>query len=61
LVDVFLGFEHNSFEKQQAASCRFSKEFCENPGNVLINVKEEIKILKRIPVVNTFLVFKRVL
>jgi hypothetical protein len=34
LVHVLLGFAHNSFEKQQAATCRFSKEFCENPENV---------------------------
>jgi hypothetical protein len=48
LVDVFIGFGQNSFEKRQAASCRFSKEFCENPGNVLTNRKEGIKIQKRI-------------
>jgi hypothetical protein len=44
LVDVFLGYSHNSFE---------------NPGNVLTNRKEEIKIQKRI--VNALPVFKRVL
>jgi hypothetical protein len=27
LVDTFLGFAENSFEKSQAAFCRFSKEF----------------------------------
>jgi hypothetical protein len=59
LVDVFLGFAQNSFEKRQAATCRFSKEFCENPGNVLTNRKEGIKIQKRI--VNSLTVFKRVL
>jgi hypothetical protein len=59
LVDVFLGFAHNSFEMQHAASCRFSKEFYENPGNVLTNRKEGIKIQKRI--VNALQVFKRVL
>jgi hypothetical protein len=37
LVDVFIGFAHNSFEMQHATTCRFSKEFCENPGNVLTN------------------------
>jgi hypothetical protein len=58
LVDVFLGFAHNSFEKQQAAICRFSKEFCENPGNVITNRKEGIKIQKRIVIVLP--VFKRV-
>jgi hypothetical protein len=56
LVDVFLGYSHNSFEKQQPAPCRFSKEFCENPGNVLTNRKEGIEIQKRI--VNALPVFK---
>jgi hypothetical protein len=59
LVDIFLGFAHNSFEKRQAAMCRFSKVFCENPGNVLTNKKEGIKIQKII--VNALPVFKRVL
>jgi hypothetical protein len=59
LVDVFLGFTQNSFEKQQAATCHFSKEFCENPGNVLTNTKEGIKIQKRIGY--ALPVFKRVL
>jgi hypothetical protein len=56
---VFHGFTHNSFEKQQAATCRFSKEFCENLGKALTNRKEEIKIQKRI--VNALPVFKKVL
>jgi hypothetical protein len=59
LVDVFFGFAHNSFEKGNAATCRFSKEFWENPGNVITNRKEGIKIQKRI--VNVLPVFKRVL
>jgi hypothetical protein len=59
LVDVFLGFAHNTFEKGKAATCRFSREFCENPGNVFSNRKEGIKIQKRI--VNALPVFKRVL
>jgi hypothetical protein len=59
LVDVFLGFAQNSYEKQQAATCRFSKEFRENPGKILTNRKEGIKIQKRI--VNALPVFKRVL
>jgi hypothetical protein len=59
LVDEFLGFAHNSFEKGKAATCRFSKEFCENPGNALTNRKEGNKIKKRI--VNALPVFKRVL
>jgi hypothetical protein len=59
LVGVFLGVAQNSFEKQQAATYRFSKEFCENPQNVLTNRKEGIKIQKRI--VNALPVFKRVL
>jgi hypothetical protein len=58
LVDVFLGFAHNSFEKGKAATCRFSKQFCENPGNVITNRKERIKIQNRI--VNALPVFKRV-
>ncbi len=44
-VDKFPGFAQNSFEKSQAAICLFSKEFCENPGNVLI---KGIKFQKRI-------------
>jgi hypothetical protein len=48
LVDVFLGFAHNSFEKEKAATFCFSKEFCVNPGNVVTNRKEGIKIQKRI-------------
>jgi hypothetical protein len=59
LVDVFLEFAHNSFETGQAATCHFSKEFCENPGNILTNRKERIKIQKR--TVNALSVFKRVL
>jgi hypothetical protein len=59
LVDVFLELANNSFEKGNAATCRFSKEFCENPGNVLTNRKEGIKIQKTI--VNALPVFKRVL
>jgi hypothetical protein len=59
LVDEFLGFAHNSFEKRKAATCRFSKEFCENPGNPITNRKEGNKTQKRI--VNALPVFKRVL
>jgi hypothetical protein len=59
LVDTFLGFAQNSFEERQAAACRFSKEFCGNPGNVLTNRKEGIKFQKRI--VKALPVFKRVL
>jgi hypothetical protein len=60
LVDEFLGFAHNSFEKGKSAiHCRFSKEFCENQGNALTNRKEGNKIQKRI--VNALPVFKRVL
>jgi hypothetical protein len=43
MVDVFLGFARNSFEKRQTATCRFSKEFCENPGNVLTYRNEGLK------------------
>jgi hypothetical protein len=35
LVDIFLEFAQKSFEKWQAAICRFSEEFCENLGSVL--------------------------
>jgi hypothetical protein len=59
LVDEFLGFAHNPFEKEKAATCRFLKEFCENPGNALTNRKEGTKIQKRI--VNALPVFKRFL
>jgi hypothetical protein len=59
LVDVFLGFAQNSFGMQHAATFCFSKEFCENPGNVSTNRKEGIKIQKRIE--NALPVFKRVL
>jgi purine nucleoside phosphorylase len=48
LVDEFIGFAHNSFEKGKAATCRFSKEFCENLRNALTNRKEGNKIQKRI-------------
>ncbi len=48
LVDVFLGFALNSFEKEKAATFCFSKEFCVNPGNVITNRKDGIKIQKRI-------------
>jgi hypothetical protein len=59
LVDVFLGFAHNSFEKQQAATCCFSKEFRESPGKIITNRKEGNKIQKRI--VKALPVLKRVL
>jgi hypothetical protein len=59
LVDVFLVFAHNSYENQQAATGRFSKEICENPGKILTNREEGIKIQKRI--VDALPVLKRVL
>jgi hypothetical protein len=46
LVETFLGFAHNYFEEQQAATCHFSKVFCENPGNVSTNRKKGITIQK---------------
>jgi hypothetical protein len=58
LVDVFLGFAHNSFEKRQAATCCFSIEFCEHLGKILTNTKEGAEIQKRI--VDALSVFKRV-
>ncbi len=57
LVDVFIWFAHNSFVKGKVATCRFSKEFCENSGNVLTNRTERIKIQKRIG--NALTVFKK--
>jgi hypothetical protein len=44
--DELLRFAQNSFEKQQAATCRFSKMFCENSGNVVTNRKEGKKSSK---------------
>jgi hypothetical protein len=46
LVDTFLGFSQNSFEERQAATCPYSKEFCENPVNVSTNRKKGIKIIR---------------
>jgi hypothetical protein len=46
-------------KSRQAAMCRFSKEFCENPGNGLTNRKKGIKLQKRL--VHALSVFKRVL
>jgi hypothetical protein len=34
-VGIFPGFSRKSFEKQQAAACRFSKKFHANRKNVL--------------------------
>jgi hypothetical protein len=59
LIDKLLEFAQNSFEKRQAATCCFSKEFCKNPGNVAVNRKEGIKIQKKI--VHPFTIFRRVL
>ena len=39
LVDVFLGFAHNSFEKRQAATCRFSKECTPSLQKSFLNSK----------------------
>jgi hypothetical protein len=47
LVKVFLGFTQNCFEKRLGATCRFSKRFCKNSGNVPTNRKNGIKIQKR--------------
>jgi hypothetical protein len=43
LVDLFFGFAQNSFEKGLAVICHFSKEFSENPGNVLTDRKKGIR------------------
>jgi hypothetical protein len=44
LVDKLHGLAQNSFEERQAATCRFSKEFSENPGNVATKRKEGKKV-----------------
>jgi hypothetical protein len=59
LVDTFLGFALNSFKEWQTATCRFSKEFYENPGNVSTNRMKGIKIQKSL--VHALSVFKGVL
>jgi hypothetical protein len=48
LVNAFLGFTQNSFEKRLKATCVFSRRFCKNVGNVPANRKRGIKIQKRI-------------
>jgi hypothetical protein len=45
LDNIFLRFAPNSFEKRQQILAAF-QEFCENPGNVLTNRREGIKIHK---------------
>jgi hypothetical protein len=47
LVDTFLRYAQNFFEKRQAATCRFSNEFRENFRNVPTKRKKGIKIQKR--------------
>jgi hypothetical protein len=44
LVDTFPGFKKNSFEKQQVAACRSSKELYANPRNVSTNRKTAISL-----------------
>jgi hypothetical protein len=39
-------FIRNTFEKRQEVTCSFSKEFCENLGNLPTNRKKGMKILK---------------
>jgi hypothetical protein len=48
LVNPFLGFAQNPFEKLQADIYHFSKDFCANLRNLSTNRKKEIKIQKRI-------------
>jgi hypothetical protein len=48
LVNAFLGFTQNSFEKRLKATCLFSKRFCKNFGNVPSTRKRGITIQKRI-------------
>jgi hypothetical protein len=40
LVNTFLGFALNSFEKWLATIFRFSKKYCENSRNVSTNRKK---------------------
>jgi hypothetical protein len=47
LADKLIGFAQNFFERQQAVTCHFSIELCENSGKVATNRKEWIKIQKR--------------
>jgi hypothetical protein len=37
LVNTFPGFSQNSFEKQQVATCCFSKDYYANPRNTSTN------------------------
>jgi hypothetical protein len=48
LVDRFIRFEQISFEKQLAALCPFSKEFCEHSRSLSTNRKKGIKIHKNV-------------
>jgi hypothetical protein len=60
LVDIFLDFEQNSFEKQQAATCHFSKSFVKIHATCKpVERKRFLKIQNRI--VCALHVFKRVL
>jgi hypothetical protein len=38
---------HRTLERLQEITCHFSKEFCENPGNVPTNRKKGLKLQKR--------------
>jgi hypothetical protein len=59
VVDTFLWFAQNSFEKWQVTTCSFSIEFSENLGKLSTNRKKGIKIQKRL--VPALPVIKRVL
>jgi hypothetical protein len=63
LVVIFLG-PQNSNEKWQADDYFFSKEFCENPGNLPNNRKKGNKIQKEIfpalPVFKRFLLIQSI-
>ncbi len=48
LVDRFIRFAQISFEKQLAALCSFSKEFCEHSRSLSTNRKKGIKIQKNV-------------
>jgi hypothetical protein len=56
LVHRYLRFAQISFEKQQAAVCPFSKEFCEHPRSLSTNRKKGIKVKKHIE--NAFVILK---
>jgi hypothetical protein len=59
LVNAFLRFPQNLFEKGLKATCLFSNKCCTNLGNLPANRQRGIKIQKRI--VHALPLLKRVL